>query len=113
MLSTVFRNLVSKPDTVKYPYAAADIPSGNRGRVEWNMDACILCGLCEKRCPTLAVKVDKRSGEITVQVPRCIACGVCIDVCSKDAITMTPEYSKPCYGKEVRSYQKEMKTVSE
>jgi ech hydrogenase subunit F len=109
MLSTVVRNLVSRPDTTSYPNAAPDIPDGNRGRVDWNMEPCILCGLCEKRCPTLAVTVDKRSGIISLQVPRCISCGVCIDVCPKDAITMTPEYSKPGYAKEIRSYRKEVK----
>jgi ech hydrogenase subunit F len=109
MLSTVIKNLISRPDTTKYPNAAPDIPEGNRGRVDWNMESCVFCGLCEKRCPALAVSMDKSSGIILLHVHRCISCGVCIDVCPKDAISMTSEYSKPGYAKEVRPYHKETK----
>jgi ech hydrogenase subunit F len=108
MLSTVLRNLVSVPVTTKYPNASADLPKGNRGRIDWDMVPCILCGLCEKRCPTLAVTVDKKAGTVTLQVSRCISCGVCADVCPKSAISVCQEYSRPSYGKEVQKYQKEV-----
>ncbi|MDW5564215.1 MAG: 4Fe-4S binding protein [Methanomassiliicoccus sp.] len=107
MLSTVIRNLLAGPDTTPYPNAPADIPPTNRGRVDWDMTKCSLCGLCGKRCPTLAVTVDRTAGTIELQVFRCIVCGVCADVCPKSAISVLPEYSRPGYVKEVRQYQKE------
>ncbi len=107
MLSTVIRNLVHRPVTTSYPYIPADIPKGNRGRVDWDMASCTLCGLCEKRCPTLAVAVDKRIGVVSLQVYRCISCGVCADVCPKGVISIRQEYSSPSYKKEIRKYQKE------
>ncbi len=108
MLSIVLRNLITGPVTTRYPEGPADIPEGNRGRVDWNMEACTLCGLCQKRCPTLALKVDKKAGTITLEVFRCIACGVCVDACPQEAIGMIAETSRPGYFKDVRIYQKEV-----
>ncbi len=108
MLSIVLRNLITGPVTTRYPEGPADIPEGNRGRVDWNMKACTLCGLCQKRCPTLAVKVDRKAGTITMEVFRCIACGVCVDVCPQDSISMVIGTSRPGYIKEVRTYIKEV-----
>lgn len=108
MLSIVLRNLITGPVTTRYPYGPADIPEGNRGRVDWDMRPCTLCGLCQKRCPTLAVKVDRKAGTIAVEVFRCIACGVCVDACPQDAIGLGPELSRPGYVKEVRTYRKEV-----
>jgi formate hydrogenlyase subunit 6/NADH:ubiquinone oxidoreductase subunit I len=110
MLSTVLRNLVTGPVTTAYPNAPAEVPGENRGWVEWDMSKCSLCGLCGKRCPTLALAVDRKAGTIELQVFRCIACGVCVDVCPQDSIAMHPEYSKPGYVKEVRKYHKDSPT---
>jgi len=113
MLLTVLKNLVSRPVTTKYPNVPADIPKGNRGRLDWDMEKCILCGLCQKRCPPLAVTMDKSAGTISLQVHRCISCGVCADICPKSAITVAQEYSGPSYVKDVRTYKKEMKEEAE
>ncbi len=108
MLSIVLRNLITGPVTTRYPDGPADIPEGNRGRVDWDMEPCTLCGLCQKRCPPLAVVVDKIAGTVSLQVFRCISCGVCADICPKGAISISQEYSRPGYGKEVRTYRKEV-----
>ena len=108
MLPILMRNLVSRPATTKYPNVSADIPKGNRGRLDWDMEKCILCGLCQKRCPTLAVTMDKNVGTISLQVHRCISCGVCAEICPKSAIGMSRDYSPPSYTKELRTYKKDM-----
>jgi ech hydrogenase subunit F len=113
MLSTIVRNLLFGPVTTSYPNEPAELPEQNRGRVDWDMSKCSLCGLCGKRCPTLAVAVDKVEGKIEVEVFRCIACGVCLDVCPRAAIVMCPEYSKPGYVKEIRTYRKETAALGE
>jgi ech hydrogenase subunit F len=108
MLSIVLRNLITGPVTTRYPHGPADIPEGNRGRVDWDMGPCTLCGLCQKRCPTLAVKVDRKAGTIALEVFRCISCGVCIEACPQDAIAISTECSQPGYSKDVRTYKKEV-----
>ncbi|MFC1873872.1 4Fe-4S binding protein [Chloroflexota bacterium] len=42
------------------------------------------CGLCLKRCPCVAIKVE--DGEVKVDVELCCGCGACVDNCPHRAI---------------------------
>lgn len=95
MLRSTFRNLFSRPYTTRYPAVPADLPEGNRGRVEWDMDECIFCLLCQKNCPTKAIATDKAAKTQVVARNRCIACNRCVEVCPKHCIYMRAEYSRP------------------
>ncbi len=97
-------NLFSRPYTTKYPRSKADLPEGNRGRVEWDMDACIFCMLCQKNCPTLAISTDKTAKTQSVTRNRCIACSRCVEVCPVKCIRMMPTYSEPVAVPEVHVY---------
>jgi len=49
-------------------------------------EACIACGLCEDRCPVMAVAVDEVA---VVDEDVCIGCGVCTPTCGgEDAIRL-------------------------
>lgn len=98
------RNLFSRPFTTKYPKAPADLPAGNRGRVEWDMSKCIFCMLCQKNCPTLAIRTDKAAKTQSVTRNRCMACSRCVEVCPVKCIRMVPEYSPPRKQMEVHVY---------
>lgn len=50
---------------------------------EWNKDACIFCGVCEKACRTEAIAI--RDGEITLDPGLCNYCGRCVKSCPSDA----------------------------
>jgi len=104
MLRTTMKNLVSRPATRLYPAEPADIPRGDRGRIVYDMRRCIFCGLCEKRCPTHAIIMDKANKRQSVSRAKCIACGVCIDSCPTDTIEMRPEYSPPSLSPEIHVY---------
>ena len=56
------RSLFSKPETVMYPAQTRFQPEGLKGKVLNDIDTCILCGICEKRCPTAAISVVKKEG---------------------------------------------------
>ena len=58
------RSLFSKPETVMYPAQTRFQPEGLKGKVLNDIDTCILCGICEKRCPTAAISVVKRGREV-------------------------------------------------
>lgn len=104
MMRTTLKNLVSKPATRKYPAEPVLLPEGERGRVVYDMSKCIFCGLCEKRCPTNAITMDKPNKRQSVSRAKCIACGVCVESCPTDAIQMRPEYSPPATAPEIHVY---------
>src|SRR5512137_3010334 len=104
MIPTVLKNLVSKPATRLYPAEPLVLPNDERGRVVYDMSKCIFCGLCEKRCPTNAIIMDRQNKRQSVSRAKCIACGVCIESCPTDAIEMRPEYAPPSMAPEIHVY---------
>ncbi|MEM0342716.1 MAG: CBS domain-containing protein [Thermoplasmata archaeon] len=104
MVRNALKNLFSKPATRRYPAEPVVLPKGERGRVVYDMSKCIFCGLCEKRCPTNAITMDKANKRQSVSRAKCIACGVCVESCPTDAIEMRPEYAPPALAPEVHVY---------
>jgi len=92
---TVLKNLFSKPATKGYPFVKRDYPTGTRGSVNINIDDCIFCGICSKKCPTDVIKVDKAKTEWSIEPFGCISCAACVGACPKKCLFMNKEYTSP------------------
>jgi electron transport complex protein RnfB len=60
-----------------------------------NREACIGCGVCERRCQVDAIRLEQ---DIAVlEERRCIGCGLCVTTCPSGALTIVrkPEPLKP------------------
>lgn len=57
--SVALKNLFSKPATRPYPEQPREYPDRTRGHVEVDIDTCVLCSLCARKCPTGAITVDR------------------------------------------------------
>ena len=59
---------------------------------KWNQEACTLCELCMKKCPTGAIQhqysVRDEDEVMIFNLERCLGCGVCAANCPKGAITL-------------------------
>jgi NADH-quinone oxidoreductase subunit I len=82
------KNLVSEPETIKYPFEPSPEPKGYRGTIHYNEELCIFCDKCENICPPGAIKfvvVDYESGkkEYNYNPYLCIYCGACVRECPK------------------------------
>ncbi|NPA87069.1 4Fe-4S binding protein [Caminibacter pacificus] len=82
------KNLVSEPETIKYPFAPSPEPKGYRGTIHYNEELCIFCDKCENICPPGAIKfvvVDYETGkkEYNYNPYLCIYCGACVRECPK------------------------------
>lgn len=85
------RSLVHKPATVRYPYEKRDVERlfpQMRGHVVNDIDACILCGMCQRVCPVGAIAVDRKAGDWTIDPYRCIQCASCTHECPKNCLSM-------------------------
>lgn len=100
------RSLFKKPETIMYPAQTRHQPEGLKGHIVNEIDTCILCGICEKRCPTDAIKVAKKDGVWQIDRFRCVQCGTCVRECPKDSLSMNPNYPTPAPKKSVEVLHK-------
>ncbi len=101
MLSSIFRNLGSKPATRLYPKEKREPYKNTRGQISGiDINQCIFCGICSKRCPADALVVSKAEKSWEIDQFKCIICGACTDACPKKCIKMDEQYKTSSYVKE-------------
>jgi ech hydrogenase subunit F len=102
MTRITLANLFSRPATRLYPFAPKEPKRTprSRGRIEIDIDACIFCGACTKRCPTDALIVIKADREWNIDRLRCCTCNACVEVCPKKCLSMANRYTPPTVTKD-------------
>jgi ech hydrogenase subunit F len=83
MSRIVLKNLFLRPATRRYPQTVRPPFAVTRGEIKIDIDACIFCGLCSRRCPAQALAVSKPEKSWEIDPLRCVMCRLCIDVCPK------------------------------
>ena len=105
------RSLFSKPATVRYPYEKRELESlfpALRGHVVNDLDACILCGMCQRVCPAGAITVDRKAGDWSIDPYSCIQCANCVHECPKKCLSMNVHATEPATEPQVTSMHKDM-----
>lgn len=100
MTKVALQSLLKKPATVPYPAARKPVYAATRGRIAIEEAKCILCLICDKKCPTGAIKVDRAGKTWAIDRLRCIQCNFCVEVCPKKCLAMENMYSAPVTGKQ-------------
>ena len=91
--------LFKKPSTELYPGVTKEVADGYRGRIGFNPEKCINCGMCIRVCAagaiTRTIKKVEEGDEITFEfyMGSCTFCQMCSDFCAKKAIEMTKDYA--------------------
>ena len=91
-------SLFRKPATVRYPYEKRDFEKlfpHMRGHVVNDIDACILCGMCQRACPVGALAVDRKAGDWEIDPYRCVQCASCVHECPKKCLSMDVHATEP------------------
>lgn len=57
-----------------------------------NEEACTVCQMCYRVCPTGALSSDVKNSKIDFDPFLCIKCHICHDVCAPNAITLSSSY---------------------
>jgi formate hydrogenlyase subunit 6/NADH:ubiquinone oxidoreductase subunit I len=95
MAKTVMRNLFQGPATLMYPKRKRVYTMITRGRIENEIEKCIFCGLCAKRCPTYALAVNKEIKEWVIDRLKCCICNLCVEICPVKCLSTHNHYSSP------------------
>ncbi|NLJ32127.1 MAG: 4Fe-4S binding protein [Clostridiales bacterium] len=103
---TTLKNLFSAPATRPYPQQPRQYPERTRGHVEIDIEHCVFCGLCSRKCPADAIRVDRAAGTWSIERFGCIQCSYCVDSCPKKCLSMKQTYTAPAPEKSVDTYQK-------
>jgi len=91
----ILKSLFKKPATLMYPVIAREFYPNTRGKIVFNEETCTYCTLCQKKCPTGAITVNREEKKWKLEVFKCIVCNNCVGGCPKDSLTMDPKYSAP------------------
>ena len=95
MTKTVTINLATGPATLMYPQRARIYAPITRGRIENDIERCIFCGLCGRRCPTYAIEVVKGDREWRIDRLKCCICNLCVEVCPVKCLSTDNHYFPP------------------
>ena len=85
-----FGSLFKKPETLLYPFETRPAPAGLKGHVAIDPSTCILCGICQRVCPAMAIDVEKKQRTWTINPFQCVQCNSCIYACPKSSLAMEP-----------------------
>ena len=105
MTRTVIRNLFHGPATLMYPKKRRTFTPITRGRVEIDINRCIFCGMCGRRCPTYAIVVTKDNKEWQIDRLKCCICGLCVEICPKKCLATESQYTPPTADKAAGVYK--------
>ena len=101
---TALKNFFSKPATRPYPAVPRLYPERTRGSIGIDIDTCIFCGICSKKCPTGTISVSRDTKTWQIRPFGCTQCGECVSVCPKKCLTMLQNYTIPNEKKTEVSY---------
>jgi len=95
MFTTVIKSLFKKSTCRQYPFKKPVFFDRTKGHIQIDRERCILCSLCDKRCPTGAINVDRNARTWAINSYKCILCFRCVEVCPVTCLAMQQQYSAP------------------
>jgi NADH-quinone oxidoreductase subunit I len=113
-MGITFKEFFKPTVTVSYPYETLTMPARYRGHIELVEDEegkpqCVVCGLCEKACPSdcITLSGEKPEGgkkkiltKYMLDFTKCSLCGSCVESCSFGAIDFSKEFNLASTKKE-------------
>ncbi|EPR44070.1 4Fe-4S ferredoxin, iron-sulpur binding domain-containing protein [Desulfovibrio sp. X2] len=94
MTPNVLRNLFGKYSTRLYPVETRDPFEAYRGELYNDIEKCIFCQTCARKCPSQCITVSKETGEWTCDPFACVYCGICVDSCPVNCLHMRTAWRK-------------------
>lgn len=104
--NNILKTLFKKPATKGYPFVAREFPERTRGSVVIDIDDCIFCGMCMRKCPSSAITVDREKHTWSIDRMGCVQCENCVVNCPKKCLHTDVHYTTPDFSKTVDVFEK-------
>jgi ech hydrogenase subunit F len=104
MVKTALRTVLQKPVTILYPAQAAKKTPISRGHVVFDGSKCISCSICQRKCPSQAIVLNKEAKSWQIDRFRCVVCNSCVDTCPSKCLSMDTQYTAPAAAKSVETF---------
>ena len=101
---SALKNLGHKPATLMYPFKKREYFDRTRGHIDISIADCIYCGICQKRCPTGSIHVNKADKHWEIERMKCIQCNSCVENCPKKCLVMKSDYTTPGVEKQTDDF---------
>lgn len=72
--------------------APVEVPSGFRGKIQYDKEKCTGCKLCIRVCPSGAIEFKPEEKKIKIYLARCTFCSQCNDVCPVHCLSMSNDF---------------------
>jgi ech hydrogenase subunit F len=95
MVRTALRTVLGRPATILYPLEAAKKTPISRGHVVFDGSRCISCSICQRKCPSQAIVLNKEAKSWQIDRFRCIVCNSCVETCPSKCLAMDTQYTSP------------------
>ncbi len=95
MPGMVLRSAATGPATRRFPAEIRQPFAATRGRITMEISKCNFCTLCQLRCPTGAIVVNKQEKTWQIDRMRCILCTACVGACVRKCPSMETGYAPP------------------
>jgi ech hydrogenase subunit F len=103
-IPVVLKNVFSKPATRNYPSVSRAPYDKQRGHIRIDIDNCIFCGMCGRKCPAAAITVTRAQRSWSIDRFQCVMCGSCSESCPKKCLHIDAEYTAPANVKSVDTF---------
>ena len=87
MLPVILKNFFNPRATRFYPQEVRRPFPETRGEMVNDIDTCIFCSTCARKCPSQCIEVTKQEAVWRYDPFACVFCGVCVDVCPTKSLS--------------------------
>ncbi len=101
MTKTVLKNMLTKYATRLYPALKVVPFKDQKGELKIEIEKCVMCSLCQIKCPSQCITVDKKGKSWGVDPYACVYCGICVEACPVKCLYQEGMYRAPAAEKEM------------